>query len=1032
MKQSTYLRIFIIFLNLFTFIHSEALQLNEPIPKNNLNHIGTKDIYKNVKKILSIDKPGFGKSDYGNFDIVSIPKAYAMFLSAELMRYKQKGPTYNLTMALNSGNWLLNNSDLNQNDITGWGVPVAWDAFGDGSINEANAEYTIATGIVINALMDWIEYAPETAPKTKIIAIIKNAISPYLKESIYSTSGLYNYSLKISDRKYNCFNAAIYMAGQMQRYTQFISDKSLKNKIQISVDKVMAATLQYKKLDPKGGWYWSYSIEEGVANDLAHACYIVDGILTYIQSRGNLGKLFNSKAVLQHLDYFSNENGTQWYFKPSFYSDFLKEKTISPRLYGIGMIMHILSKYTDKTLKIKNLATFISKYKISDGLYSRWIDEDIVITEYLTYLLYGLSSYELDNNKIKDTIYLHNDDKHSIKINKIYNNIEQDEEITIPMTSLDDDNISILFNTRTFKSKINIYDNNIQLDKYEAVPIKVLYSKKYILVILRELLTNHLIVAKIERNTFTLSYDEIDKGKNTFFDFREAIILNDTLVLIVYESIKGQNTLLSYAINEKLNKTNELKLPSVKDPAGRTYEVIPKIDLLKSQDEQKLYIIGGSLFATYENGVLNQKDVQHNVKVFVESLINNKNEIFTIYKDISNKYHVYNLTKKQEIYISKPGEVIWQLEYFRNKIQYRKLGSTNDLKELFMFDFLNNKGSGSLYLGTNNIEGWSAWAQIYYLNGMLSFLELAKYDIQFYEIFKEYIPNVKKRLDLEVLLLMHQLNSKDGLQCRTFSVDRSLAIFAVQSSRFAMFLHRYLNLFPDRNMEKEYKKLQQQVLTLHQHMEVLEKGISKIVTDKWNKSDAYYLKWPKGNSFYFDGLNVPYNHQNEWATFILETTKNKKYVGIASSIINLFIDNIETEKHTLPMNAIWPYWWGKAWDGWSKTEQISEQKKEYSGDKGNGWISFRSIDAISILALALAEATNPQYHKNVIQISKFVQNGKLYPFVSTKLHQHNILPALKKEVISDYIRFTSPWELDNCVWSYLNYIKQSTNLNYKN
>jgi hypothetical protein len=247
-----------------------------------------------------------------------------------------------------------------------------------------------------------------------------------------------------------------------------------------------------------------------------------------------------------------------------------------------------------------------------------------------------------------------------------------------------------------------------------------------------------------------------------------------------------------------------------------------------------------------------------------------------------------------------------------------------------------------------------------------------------------------------------------------------------------MFLHRYLNLFPDKNIEKEYKKLQQQVLTLQQHMEVLEKGISETVTDKWNQTDAYYLRWPKGNAFYFDGLNVPYNHQNEWATFILETTKDKKYVDIATSIINLFVDNIKTDKHTLPKEAIWPYWWGKAWDGWTEAEQISEHKKKYSGDKGNGWISFRSIDAISVLALSLTELNNLQYHKDIIQISKFMQNGKLYPFVSAKLHQHNILPALKKEVISEYIRFTSPWEFDNCVWSYLNYIKQSTNLDYKN
>lgn len=26
-----------------------------------------------------------------------------------------------------------------------------------------------------------------------------------------------------------------------------------------------------------------------------------------------------------------------------------------------------------------------------------------------------------------------------------------------------------------------------------------------------------------------------------------------------------------------------------------------------------------------------------------------------------------------------------------------------------------------------------------------------------------------------------------------------------------------------------------------------------------------HLRWPYGSAFYFDGLAVPYKHQNEWA-----------------------------------------------------------------------------------------------------------------------------------------------------------------------
>jgi len=991
------------------------------------------DIYQKIKQKLNPKKPGFGPSDYGKFDIVDIPKAYAMFLSSELMNYKRFYGDYNLTMAVNAGNWILDNKDLNHDGIIGWGVPVAWDAFGDKSINEKNTEYTIATGIVLNSLMDWLELAPKTAPKEEILNTIKQAIQPYLKANIFSSSGLFNYSLKEEDRKYNCFNAAIYMAGQMQRFTMFISDTNLKNKIKLSTDRVMSATLKYQKVDPKGGWYWSYSVEQNnVPNDLAHACYTIDGIMTYIRNKGTLSNLFDTNAILKHFDFFSAKSGKIWYLFPSF---FRIDRT--PRIYGLGMTLYIYSKYIKDTKKIDSLLNYLEKYKLSNSLYSRYQNEKVIVTEYLTYIMYGIASSYYFKQGCDQVIYLHSDKEHKEKIKKLFQNITLNKVCKIPFTSMEQGGVQILFNTLNYYPEVHMGRRVFTLDEYKAVPVKLLVNRDTIIVILRELLSNNLIIARIDKKTNSIYYKKTKKKKEGFYDFREADIFNNQLVIVAYESQKSQNTLLVFSLENNLKKQSKFKLPSVEYPSGGTYEVIPKMMMLKSLDNKQLYIISGRLFGMYDGSSFRSLDVNQDIKFFEEAIITDKNEIYALYLDKFDKHIIANMTQKSTYYIAPKGEVVFGLNYYYDKVQFKKLISVNDLKELIKFDFLHNKGSGTLYLGTNNIEGWLAWSQIYYLNGMLSFLELAQNDIEFYENLQIYIPEIKKRLDLEIKLFLYQMNSKESLKCRIFTVDRSLATFAVQSSRFALLLHRYLKLFPNKKLQKKFEELKQNVLHLKDHMETLEKGTSNIVLKYWNPINAYYLKWPKGCKFKYDGTPVPYNHQNEWSTFIFETTEDKHELSVAESIVNLFLFNITKQANQLPHDTRWPYfgkdnehvwfyWWGKAWEGWEADETISEHTKKFQGDKITSHISFRTIDAIAVLS-AYVKTHRRFYKKYIKQIKSMIHRGYLFPYASSYLREINCIPKLNKKTMATYTRFTSPWEFDNSVWSYLSFIKFYSN-----
>ena len=146
------------------------------------------------------ERPGFGTTDYPGHGNEDIPKSHAMVLMAEIERVDNGLYPELPSFAEASGRWLLDNADLNGNRVIGWGVPVAWDAYGDGSENPKDTEYTISTAIVVDGLLTWMERDP-TAPRAEILRVVEASLNPYLAAEVSSPSGLAPYSLRPSDRR---------------------------------------------------------------------------------------------------------------------------------------------------------------------------------------------------------------------------------------------------------------------------------------------------------------------------------------------------------------------------------------------------------------------------------------------------------------------------------------------------------------------------------------------------------------------------------------------------------------------------------------------------------------------------------------------------------------------------------------------------------------------------------------------------------------------------------------------------------------
>ena len=333
--------------------------------------------------------PGRGVTDYPGNTIKDVPKGYAMILKAELLAPKSTTATIS-NIASAAARFLIEHSDERMDGFPGWGVPVAWDPYSDGSVNPANTKYTISTAIVADALLDWIE-ADNTAPREKVVALVRQSILPYLDEGVLSPSGLLPYSLEAVDRPYDTFNPAGYLAGLLQRYSALESDPAVRERIRAVADKTVAVHIANKRLTANGSWYWHYSIHEHVPNDLAHAGYIIHGLSQYAEHGGALGSQLDVPAIERHLADFIDPNTKQVVAWPSF----RKDANTPARSYDIGMGLFLVC-HRGLTALVPAYMASLPNYRTPTGAYLKYPPKpgqvDLAVNEYEAYILLGLSA----------------------------------------------------------------------------------------------------------------------------------------------------------------------------------------------------------------------------------------------------------------------------------------------------------------------------------------------------------------------------------------------------------------------------------------------------------------------------------------------------------------------------------------------------------------------------------------------------------------------------------------------------------------
>jgi hypothetical protein len=217
--------------------------------------------YFNILSNLHPELPGFGVDVHDSVK-KNRPMAYGLILSAEANRYKYTGDPAALELVRKCGNWLVKNSDLNNNNITGYGLSDSWDAFGDSSVNPIHLEYTITTAGVVKALIDWWEIEKDSIKADIAFQTALNSLLPYIDESFDSPIGIPAYSLHFNDRMYDIFNPAVYLAGQMKRISHLTDSNSLSVQLEEKSDKIISILVRNKLMDSNENFYWNYSSKQ--------------------------------------------------------------------------------------------------------------------------------------------------------------------------------------------------------------------------------------------------------------------------------------------------------------------------------------------------------------------------------------------------------------------------------------------------------------------------------------------------------------------------------------------------------------------------------------------------------------------------------------------------------------------------------------------------------------------------------------------------------------------------------------------------
>lgn len=315
-------------------------------------------------------------------------------------------------------------------------------------------------------------------------------------------------------------------------------------------------------------------------------------------------------------------------------------------------------------------------------------------------------------------------------------------------------------------------------------------------------------------------------------------------------------------------------------------------------------------------------------------------------------------------------------------------------------------GSGTLYFGVDNHDTYLCWAGVDVINSLIDILSEVS-PLSTSPLFSSVRSDARRRLDLEVEMIDDLLSDLDrALAATRVSLSgRDPIKQAVMSARLLSALDRY-------RVEIENPVSLRNVESLRAAVESLDGHAEEFVPPGGGILPTYpYLRWRYGGPIDYDGVNLPFNMQNSWATALLDSSDlSNRRIGAKMLEFALTQSGLVSKEENSASG--WPYWWGDAYNGWSASQNVSSNRPSFSGYKNLASVGYRSIDAGALLrAHRLGVVSLPE---NLLSFfARQIQVGTLYPQVALDLPTPPTLPAI--HLIADS-RGASAEDLRKMVW----------------
>ncbi|MEJ6949857.1 hypothetical protein [Natronospora cellulosivora (SeqCode)] len=364
--------------------------------------LNLRDYYSLLAKFPE-NQQGLGREVvFKNSGLTEQAMTYALILSAEVLRYHYQANDESRRRIQKSISWLLENSDMNNDGFPGWGLPQAWDAFADGSVNPPHHPYTITTAFVIEGLIDALSINSFWKEKEykNMLQLLKE-VSLYWCHNVWSEyneqEGYFWYSISSNDAYFSTNVSAMFLGC----LSHLISEHSeIYNKTELKFLKALlnkaANGMVNNVLWEQNYPFWNSLIDPPVkfknrANDLLHHLYILWGMEKYRIFGNETDISWSIEEAIRSLDYYWKDGLIYEFPLCTVGCGIARNKPA--RVWAIGIMLAFYAKYGREEKTHQCIDILKINYKFPDlSIYpANFSKDNTFYARYAAHVLFGLA-----------------------------------------------------------------------------------------------------------------------------------------------------------------------------------------------------------------------------------------------------------------------------------------------------------------------------------------------------------------------------------------------------------------------------------------------------------------------------------------------------------------------------------------------------------------------------------------------------------------------------------------------------------------